>query len=391
MSNNKTVHENNQTNHTFKESFQIFLAKITPWVALILGCGLLIGIFVLLISQKKHTLEETRKKEEGQIKEIISNVKTWKIKPTKLINNIKLPGIVQPWESLILESEVTGKVICINKEEGQAVKKNDIIAQIEDSDYKSLKTRTKAELLLASQNYQRTKNLKKQGAVPQSKLDSAKASLDSALSAFNTATHNLKRCCILAPFDGIINKRFISLGSFAKPGSKIIELIDIHKVKVDIGIPEADITKVKNLKNASITIKALDNLKVTGKKIFLSVKPIEQAMVYNLRLSIDNKKQLLLPGMIVEANIIREIIPEAIVVPLYSVIAKKQETFCYVVKDDIAICKKVKLGIIKGNFVHIKSGLNVDDVLIVIGQRQLEDKQKIKVIEKLSSVKGDFN
>jgi membrane fusion protein (multidrug efflux system) len=382
--------EKKEATRSFDESLKILTAKMAPWLFLIASIIGAITIFSLIAHFKKQTIEENKRKEEQRRKEVIANVKTWKVKPSKLINNIKLPGIVQPWENLILESEVSGRIMKIEKEEGAYVNKGDTIACIEDRDYRSALARAKADLALATQNYERTKSLKKQGAVPQANLDRDQASYQRAKANLETAAHNFERCTIKAPFAGVINKRYVAPGTFAKQSSKIIELVDISKVKVDIGIPEADVDKVKKLKEAEVTVKALENKNFTGKKIFLSVKPSDQALIHILRLSIDNKEKLLTPGMFVEADIVREIYNEAVSAPLFAVIARDNDTFCYVVKDNKAVRQDVDLGIMKGRFVHIKSGLKSGDKLIVLGQRQIDDDQKVNIIDEINDPAAVF-
>lgn len=388
MPDNSTSEDN--IKRSYSETIAIFMAKMVPWVILLVGLVVVGVIIVMMIISKQSAIEEMRKKEESLRKEMVANIKTWEVKTSTLVNDIHLPGVVQAWENLVLESEVTGKITDIEKSEGDSVKAGEIIAHIDPRDYLSALSKAKADLVLAKQNLNRTKSLKKQGAVPQSQLDSAQAEYDRAASALETAQHNLDRCTIKAPFSGIINNKYIAIGTLANPGSKIIELVDLSKVKIDIGIPENDFDKVRNLKEAEITVSSLGNRKFTGKKVFLSVKPIEQALVYTLQLSIENKEGLLVPGMFVDANIVREIIENAIVVPIFSVIARNDNTFCFVVNEEKAQQKDVELGIRKGRFVHIKSGLSVGDKLVVLGQRQIEHDQKVNVVEEINQIESLF-
>jgi membrane fusion protein (multidrug efflux system) len=88
--------------------------------------------------------------------------------------------------------------------------------------------------------------------------------------------------------------------------------------------------------------------------------------------------------MFVDANIVRERKEAAIVVPLYSVITRGDEAFCYVAEEGKARRRSVRTGIIKGLSVEIVSGVEAGDTLIVGGHRQVEDGQDIRIMRTIT-------
>ena len=155
-----------------------------------------------------------------------------------------------------------------------------------------------------------------------------------------------------------------------------------------IGIPESDVARVAELTTINLTIKALDNLHVQGVKIFLSPTPDSAARLYNLELMLENPTAAILPGMFVRAAIIKQQIHDAMVVPLYSVISRNDRHFVYIAKDGVAVKKEVQLGYLEGWKVHIKEGLVAGDLVLVEGQRGVEDAQHIKVVRTLDSLES---
>jgi multidrug efflux pump subunit AcrA (membrane-fusion protein) len=105
------------------------------------------------------------------------------------------------------------------------------------------------------------------------------------------------------------------------------------------------------------------------------------ARLYDLELMIDNTSGEILPDMFARVDILKKEIPNAIVVPLYSLISVNDQNIAYVIEDnDIVSARKVELGVQEGWMVEIKSGLSQGDRLIAVGQRDVSDGQKVKVI-----------
>jgi membrane fusion protein (multidrug efflux system) len=156
--------------------------------------------------------------------------------------------------------------------------------------------------------------------------------------------------------------------------------LDTRQVKVEVGIPESDVQAINNLEEADITVEALNNLKVKGKKVFLSRQPESFARVYNLKLVVENPENLLRPGMFARVDLVKKRYPDSFVVPLYSVITNADEHYLYVVNDETTHYRPVKLGVLEGWMVQVLEGLKSNDKVVVVGQRNLEDGQRVKVI-----------
>ena len=84
---------------------------------------------------------------------------------------------------------------------------------------------------------------------------------------------------------------------------------------------------------------------------------------------------------------IKKTVPDAIVIPFYSVISRNNEQYVFVEKDGIVEKRNVKLGIMEGWQVQVTEGLAAGDRLLVEGHRDVEDKQKVKVVKAAGDMK----
>lgn len=349
-----------------------------PWILALLVTVTIFGLG-LAVSAKKERLAKEKARAEMAERSIISVV-TQKIIPMNMVNRIELPAVVEAWDDLLIKSEVVGKVVAVYVKEGQRVDKGASIVQVDPRDYKNRLAEIEAQQRLAEINFDRLQKLIDQGAVAQAEYDKAAATLNELSASRLNAQLDLERCTIKAPFAGIINDLPAILGMLLAHGDPVAQLLDIERLKVEVAIPEAEVAAVRNISESKIIFAALDNLTVMGKKIFLARKPLTSSMVYTLRLAVDNPEGKILPGMFARVDIIKKEWPHGIGVPLFSVLTQGDKHYVYVVQDDIAHKRMVTTGFLEGWKIQITSGLKENEQVVIVGHRNLEEGQKVKVL-----------
>jgi RND family efflux transporter MFP subunit len=165
---------------------------------------------------------------------------------------------------------------------------------------------------------------------------------------------------------------------------RVAQILQFDEVKVTVGVPESDVAAILELDEADIIIEALGDLRVNGKKIFLSRQPSSLARLYDLELIVKNPEGRILPGMFARVELVKEVYSGALVIPLYAVISQNDENFVFVEKHEKAEKRHVELGILSGWQVQIRSGLEPGDQVIVVGHRQVDDGQSVEVIQSVS-------
>lgn len=293
---------------------------------------------------------------------------------------VELPGVVAPYMEANISAQVSGKIIEFSVKEGQNVKKGDIIAKIDKRDYQIALDRDRAEFEFAKNEFQRSEQLLKGNAVNLSSHESKKNDYDIKRTTLENAQLLLERCDIKAPFDGIVDKKFSEEGEIAAPGEKIAKIIDITKVKVNVGIPEKDIAHVRKIKEITFISPSLENKEFKGTFTNLVISMIDTAKVYPLIVEANNPSRELLPGMIVKAKIIRGRYENAILLPIFSVIPGDDEYYTFVENNLKAEKRVLKIGSFQDKNVHIIEGLKPGDRLIDKGHKLVADGASVKVI-----------
>jgi len=357
------------------------ISNILP-VTLFIFTLVLILLLLFIIKTKKEDLA-AKQSEAISNKKPPVNVIVMETGLQEIKDKINLPGIIEPWSELQMLARISGTVQEVLAKEGDRVEKGDDILLIDPTDYEIAFAAAKAEYDLASANRERGRKLFDKGFIPQAELDRLKSLNLTAKAAMDNAKLQLDRCRIKAPISGIIKKIDAEEGLFVSMSDPLCLILQIDKVKGVVGIPESDVAAVQKVDTVEITIKALNDLKLTGKKYFLSPAPENMAMLYRMELTIDNTERMLLPGMFIRAEIVKEVASEALSVPLYTVISRGNEQFVFVEDNGTARRRDVKIGILEGWRVQVTEGLVPGSHVIIEGHRNVEEGQPVNVVRVL--------
>ncbi len=359
------------------------LNRFLPLLILLVLIFIAVGLGARVKNEKNRLLEEKSNAVSPERPPV--NVVVQELVPALLRDRMNLPGMVESWEDLNILAEVSGMVEKVLVEEGDHVNPDDLIVQLDASDYENTRNSIKASYNLALTNLKRLSGLHEQNYIAQSQYDTAKAEVEALEAKLAIAEQQLKRCYIRASISGIVNVLPAKKGLYLAVGDPVATVLNIDQVKVSVGIPETDVDAVRKIDRFEVTIEALQNKKVTGTKNFLAVAPESQAQVYRLELAVANSSGEILPGMFARVEIIKDEFPEALAIPLYAVISRDNKHFVYLNEDSVAKLQEVQLGILDGWQVQITAGLAPGQQVVVVGQRSVDAGQKLNVVKKVTS------
>mgnify|MGYP001498641771 FL=1 len=174
----------------------------------------------------------------------------------------KFPGKLLPIEQSKLAFEIPGKVNNIYVDVGDSVKKGDVLAKLDDREASAQLNQAKAAYELSKQILERFENLRQQGHISVQDLDKAKSDYIIAKSQFEFFEVKLQQTNLIAPFNGIIQSRFLDTGTVTNSGLPILEIIDSNYVEAHISVPviylnDMEIGKEYNFKFDGETTKAV--------------------------------------------------------------------------------------------------------------------------------------
>ena len=149
----------------------------------------------------------------------------------------KFPGKLLPIEQSKLAFEIPGKINNVYVDVGDSVKKGQVLAKLDDRESSAQLNQAKAAYELSKQILERFENLRQQGHISIQDLDKARSDYIIAKSQFEFFEVKLLQTNLIAPFDGIIQSRFLDTGTVINSGIPILEIIDSNYVEAHISVP----------------------------------------------------------------------------------------------------------------------------------------------------------
>ncbi len=299
----------------------------------------------------------------------------------QLADTFKLPAVIEPNRIVKISAEVEGRIERLPLKEGDSVKSGDLLVLINADLIKPIFEVAQEQVNRDSIEFERMDNLVKDKATSQRDLDDARTRLAISKANLNEVSARLERTSIYSPTDGQLNDIIVEEGEYVQVGTPVAEVVDNDTVKVAVDVPERDISYFSVGQKAEVFVKVKGyETSITGTISFISELADAQTRSTRMEISLGNKKRLLRSGQIVLVRLTRQILKDAILIPLLAVIPMEDSKAVYVANSEEAKRHQVELGIIKGDQVHVKSGLEPGDRLIIAGHRFVAPGQKVNVV-----------
>ena len=331
---------------------------------LLLGCG----------SDEGQAQAEPDKPQEQRI-----NVTIREVRPTPIKDVLILPGETQPWQDVSLAADQGGRVEWIGPQEGDRIKKGDLLAKIDVSALKAALDNAQAAHRLSRNLYDRRKNLYDRKIISREELDTARTDVEVKLGSVRQAKVQYEHGFLHSPIDGVVNRLHVDPGEYVRQGEPVADLVNVEKIKIEVNVPELDVRFLKVGQQAMVRVDAFKEHTYIGTVEFVAMKADPATKTFRVKVVIENTEGRVRPGMIARLAFLRQVIPDALVAPLFALVDKGGERLVFVEKDGVVQARTVSLGVIEGDVIQITEGLEEGDHLIVTGQTEIEDGTKVQV------------
>ncbi|PKN38634.1 MAG: hypothetical protein CVU62_00070 [Deltaproteobacteria bacterium HGW-Deltaproteobacteria-2] len=341
-------------------------------------------IFIPLVSCKKAKKVE---------KETLINVRVQAAAKKQIRPYIETTGTLKADEEVIVSSEVDGIVKSIKVDEGSAVGRGTLLAEINQVDYVLDEKRADAALKQAQANlanvkaeYQRKEALFKEELLTKQQFDDistrvtlAEADLSRAKAFLDTSRERLSRTKIYSPLNGMVKEKRVSVGDFVRTGSPLFQLIKVDLLKLNFTISEKDIGSLKTGQDVVFTVDSFPDKKFKGKVKLLYPNVEERTRTLQVEAVVSNANHLLKPGLFARVTIYTGALNDAVVAPLTALMYDNSNITIFVVEGNLAHARTVKTGGKYGEDVEITEGLKEKEQVVVVGQNNLSEGVKVNV------------
>lgn len=302
--------------------------------------------------------------------------------------SLRVSGTLEAETSTTLSFAVIGTVEQVFVQEGQSVKRGQVIARIIPGNYRDALDIAKSKATQAEDAQRRLKPMYENKTLPEVKMVEVDTGVEQARLAVSMAAKNLNDTSLRAPSDGIVAKRHAEPGTTASPGVPIVSLVKTKTVLASAPVPETRVANVKIGDHGRIFVSALGKwFDGTVRDIALVADPLTRT--YMARLALPNADGSLRVGMVAEIDLPQAGLPKAVVVPPESIHLNAQGMpYLFVVKGDNQIEQRpVKVSGYVGEGAAIPEGLAEGEDVITSGTSMLEAGMRVRVATRESETK----
>lgn len=285
----------------------------------------------------------------------------------------RLTGRVLPRREAVLGVEEEGVITERLADAGDRVSAGQTLLRVDSRLSQAVRRQAEIEAADAARDLRRLRDLGASGAVSTADREAAESREARAQVALDEARTRLEQCAVRAPFDGVIDARWVEAGEFAARGKAAFRLVDLGGAKLRVAVPERDVAAVRADALVPFTLAAVPERVYTGCVSFVSLAADEGSNAFDVELRVDNADGRLRAGMIAEVALTRRQREAALVAPLAAVVPSKGENVVFLEQGGRAVRRVVQLERAQGSETVLTAGVVAGDRLVVEGQRMLQD------------------
>jgi len=323
--------------------------------------------------------------------DVAVNVSVQEVSYKPIEQTLITTGSIKPSMEVSIKTEMAGDYyLQTNPKTGKRYKMGDeirngsLIIKLEDKEYENQTNLEGAELDLeiSEMEYQKQQALYEKGGVTLRELVNSEKTMVTARQTHENALIKLEKMKMTAPFAGIITDLpYYSPGVRMETGQQVMSMMDYSVMVMDLSMPENLMGQVRINQLANIMNYALPDDTLKGVISELSPAIDIEARTFKGRIQVENKANLLKPGMFVKAEIVVDSRDSALVIPKDVILTEGNRKIVFVAEKEAAQKRYIRTGIENNNEVEVLDGLKKEERLIIKGFETLKDRSKVKIVK----------
>ena len=332
------------------------------------------ALMIILFNPVIRAAEKSRTQNEQSA----VTVEAAKVKKMDIPQEVASLGGLTASQTVMVSSEVDGRIAKIYFSSGDKVGNNMPIIQLDNAKAKADYDAAVVALKVSRNKLNRAKLLLNE-AISQQDYEQLKADVDSKESDLKIAQTVLNQKQIKAPFAGILGAFKVQKGDYIKPGDPLVTLVNTQALEADFSIPEKYLPKLKVGQLIELVVGAYQNKVFYGTVNFISPTVDSTTRAVALHAAVDNKDGLLSPGMFIQVTQQVGISRNVLVVPNVSVSADVKGYYVFKVVNNQVLKTYIEIGDRVKGVVEVIKGLKLNDVVVTAGQQKLQDGSHISI------------
>lgn len=323
----------------------------------------------------------------------VVNVEVRPVRTTSFTERIRLTGTVEANQDVEVAAEESGRIVRILAEKGARVEAEQPLVRIDDSILRAQVEEARARARLSRELWERRERLWEQDRVgtEQAYLE-ARANAEQAAANLSMLEVRLARTTIRAPFEGILEDRMVERGQLVSPGTPVARVVELDTVKVTAGVPERFAGDVEPGSPATVSFDVFPGREFRGEISFVGSTVNPGNRTFPVEFTLPNPNGAVKPQMVANVSVVRRTLEGAVVIPQEALVRTEGGFRAFVVEEGVegpvVRARDVSLGPAQRNRVVVEEGLAQGERLIVVGQQQVAEGDRVRIVESAAPGSG---
>jgi len=303
------------------------------------------------------------------------------VEPGDLEVTLRASTNLQARERVDLMPKQAGVVTQILVEEGARVSANQVLARLDDAEWRLQAEQSEARAAATREAANRARRLQEMALVSEQEVERLVSEARVAEADLGLARLRVENAAIRAPFAGTVTHRYIDRGQQINTNAPAFGLADLDRLEAQVAIPEREMARVRVGQAARILLQEGAAPVTSG--VVERIRPVVDALsgTVQVTVTVPAGSAGLLPGQFVNVDLVTETLRDRITLPRTSVLVDGAAPRVFIVQDGRAVEREVELGYSRGDRVEIRSGVTRGDTVVVVGQDNLRDGAAVQIMQ----------
>ena len=307
-------------------------------------------------------------------------VRVAEAKTRSVFRGVETVGTLMPDTEVVVSAEVSGPLARVLAEEGDRVKRGDVLAVVEETEYRLRLREAEAAYAQSQAELARKETLFREAIISQQQYDDVKARFALAKARRDLARERLRKTQILAPIAGRVKARKVSAGEYVRPGTPLFVLIRTHPLKLVATVPEKEAARIRKGQRVRLQVDIHPGRVFKGHVSLVAPHVDETTRTLRIEARVPNPRGELKAGLFARAMILFEAQDPALLVPAVAVRQEDGTQRVFVVDGDTVRKVRVRVGKRFGADLEILQGLRPGDRVVVAGHQELADGTHVRIV-----------
>ena len=308
-------------------------------------------------------------------------VKVAVLESREISSALAFDSVLETESSVEIFSESAGLILEVLAEEGDRVKKGQILARLEDEEQRVDFEESKARYEHESANFKRTQDLHARKLINQQDYDRAAFDLEQMRLRFERARIQLENTIARATVDGVVTKRIAQVGRRVTANRQLFEIKNLDDIFANVNIPGQHLFSIREGLEAEIKSELVDDVRYDAFVKLVSPVVDPSSGTFKVKVALKPQAEIpVYPGMFVSVRIVVDTKEDAVLVPKQAIVHEGDLKYVYRVSENIARKLLLNEGYSSIDYVEALGGFEAGDSVIIMGQNALKDGATVKVI-----------